>query len=97
MNTYAPHPIETNVELSPDLLKLTEALAENTHDVWAEQRIRTGWTYGQVRNDEMLQHPCLVPYSELSEAEKEYDRRTAVESIKLIVALGWTITPPEDK
>ena len=69
---YKPNPIKTEeIELSEDLLNLTEKLAENTHDVWAEGRIKDGWTYGEKRNDALKQHPCLVPYSELTESEKE--------------------------
>lgn len=50
-----------------------------------------GWTYGPVRDDEKKETPCLVPYAELSEGEKAYDRNTALETLKLIVALGYDI------
>ena len=94
---YKPNPIKTEeIELSEDLLNLTEKLAENTHDVWAEGRIKDGWTYGEKRNDALKQHPCLVPYSELTESEKEYDRNTTLETLKLIIKLGYTINKKED-
>ncbi|MCH5328956.1 MAG: Ryanodine receptor Ryr, partial [Coprobacter sp.] len=51
-----------------------------------------GWTYGPQRDDAALRHPCLVPYSQLSEAEKEYDRNTSTETLKLILKLGFKIT-----
>ncbi len=90
---YIPKPIDTDgVILSEDLLALTEKLAENTHEVWAAGRIRDGWKYGKERNDEKKETPCLVPYSELSEKEKEYDRNTALETLKLIIRLGYTVT-----
>lgn len=90
---YKPTPINTNdVALTPELIALTEKLAENTHDVWAEGRIREGWTYGAQRDDATKKHPCLVPYSELSESEKEYDRNTAIETLKLIIKMGYSIT-----
>ncbi len=39
MNNYTPKPIDTSdVELSPEILELTELLAKNTHDVWAVGR-----------------------------------------------------------
>lgn len=90
--TYAPHPIDTSdVELSEELLQLVELLAENTHDNWSAGRIAEGWIYGPVRNDELKQNPCLVPYNELPENEKEYDRVTSMETLKAIQKLGWKI------
>lgn len=89
---YEPKPIDTSdVILSDDLLELTEKIAENVHDVWAIGRIEQGWTYGTERNDELKTTPCLVPYSELPDSEKEYDRNTALETLKLIVKLGYKI------
>lgn len=89
---YDPKPIDTNnVELPGDLLELTEQIAEQVHDIWAEGRIAEGWVYGDKRDDANKTTPCLVPYSELSEAEREYDRRTAMATLKLIVALGYKI------
>lgn len=89
---YIPKPIDTsNIELPEDLLELTEKIAENVHDVWSESRIQDGWKYGEVRNDEKKEHPCIVPYAELSESEKEYDRNTALETLKLIIKLGYSI------
>ena len=91
-NTYTPNPIDTTkVALSSDILQLVEKLAENTHDVWAKQRIAQGWTYGEKRDDALKTTPCLVPYSELSESEKEYDRQTALETLRVILSLGYTI------
>ena len=50
-----------------------------------------GWTYGPVRDDQKRQTPCLVPYEELSEEEKAYNRNTALSTLKFIVALGFEI------
>ena len=89
---YTPHPIDTNdVELPDEMKQLVEQLAHNVHENWALGRLNDGWTFGPVRNDELKQHPCLVEYDELPESEKEYDRHTAVETLKLIMKLGWTI------
>lgn len=89
---YKPTPIDTsNIVLPEQLLKLTEKIAENVHDVWAAGRIAEGWVYGPVKNTERKETPCLVPYSELPDSEKEYDRRTAFETLRLIVKLGYTI------
>lgn len=89
---YKPNPIDTSkVELPDDLLELTEKIAENVHENWSVGRIADGWTYGETRNDEMKTTPCLVPYSELTDSKKEYDRVTALQTLKLIVALGYRI------
>lgn len=92
MKTYTPNPIDTSdVILSDDLLALTEKLASNTHDVWAAGRITEGWKYGSKRDDSKKETPCLVPYKELAESEKEYDRNTALETLRLIIKLGYKI------
>lgn len=93
MNTYKPHPIDThNVELSKELDSLAEQMAKNVHEVWASNRISQGWTYGAQRDDTKKVHPCLVPYENLSEEEKAYDRHTAIATIKFILKLGFKIT-----
>ena len=89
---YNPKPVDTsNVTLPKELLTLTEKIAENVHDVWAEGRIAEGWTYGEKKDAEKKTTPLLVPYDELSESEKEYDRNTAIETLKLIVKMGYRI------
>ncbi len=89
---YIPSPLNSNtIQLSGDILELTELLSKNTHEVWAQQRIRDGWKYGPVRDDGKKEHPDLIPYEELPEGEKEYDRQTAMETLKAIVALGYRI------
>ena len=89
---YKPNPIDTSdVVLSAELIELTEKIAENVHNVWAAGRLEQGWTYGKERDDELKTSPCLVPYSELPESEKEYDRNTALETLKLIIKLGYKI------
>jgi len=76
------------------LVALSERLAENAHEIWASQRIADGWIHGAARDDRRKTHPGLVPYSELSEAERDYDRRISIETIKAIVALGFRISAP---
>jgi hypothetical protein len=90
--TYEPRPIETShIELPADLERLVERLAESTHDHWALKRLEEGWTYGSQRDDESRTHPDLVPYGRLSDSEKEYDRRSVIETLKAILALGYEI------
>ena len=91
--TYTPQPIDTSdVELPQELLDLGEQIAKNVHDVWSLGRINEGWTYGPERNDAEKKHPCLVPYEELPESEKDYDRNTVQETLRLIMKLGFGIT-----
>jgi len=96
-NNYTPHPLDTTgIELPAELLQLAETMARNVHEVWARTRIEQGWTYGPTRNDRLKQHPCLVPYDELPESEKEYDRCTSVETLKTLSALGWKLVKTEE-
>ncbi len=89
---YTPQPIDTtDVKLPAELEQLVEEMSKNVHEVWAETRIKQGWTYGERRNDELKTHPCLVPYNELPEEEKEYDRNTSIGTLKLIMKLGFEI------
>lgn len=91
-NNYIPQPIDTkDVVLPEELSLLAEEIAKNVHGVWSEGRMKDGWTYGEERNDAKKHHPCLVPYEELTETEKEYDRKTSQETLKLIMKLGFKI------
>ncbi len=90
---YQSKPIDTSgVELTPELLELTERIAANVHDVWAAARIAEGWKYGAIRDDEHKTHPCLVEYERLPESEKEYDRATSLETLKVVISLGYIIS-----
>lgn len=89
---YQPKPLDTSaVALPEELVALTEYLAENAHDLWAAQRMADGWQYGPQRDDARKLHPCLVPYSDLPDAEKQYDRSAAMETLKAILLLGYRI------
>ncbi len=93
--TYEPKPLDTTaVVLPPDVVALTEQLAENAHEVWAVTRIKQGWTFGPVRDDANKKHPCLVPYADLPDSEKVYDRGTAMETLKAVLALGYVVSKP---
>lgn len=89
---YKPVPIDTSgIVLNDDLLSLSDLIAKNVHDVWALGRLKEGWTYGPVKDSNKKTTPCMVPYEELSDEEKAYDINTALETIKLIVKLGYKI------
>jgi formylglycine-generating enzyme required for sulfatase activity len=85
-----------DIELSAALQPLVEQMAKNVHEVWAQGRLDEGWTYGPVRDDAAKHHPCLVPYESLPESEKEYDRNTSVQTLKLILKLGFKIEKGEE-
>ena len=89
---YMPRPIDTSeIDLPEDLGGLVEQMARNVHEVWAQGRVQQGWTYGQQRDDQNKKHPCLVPYEQLPEDEKTFDRNTAIGTLKLILKLGFKI------
>ena len=91
-NNYKPNPISTDdIKLDKNILNLAEKLAENSHDIWAQGRIKENWKYGTIRDDDKKTTPDLIPYKELSESEKKYDRDTSIETLKVIQKLGFTI------
>ena len=92
MENYVPKPIDTSdVELSKELLDLGEAIAENAHDIWAVDRQAEGWTYGPIRDEKTKETPCMVPYSKLPENEKDYDRKMALNTLRLVKKLGYDL------
>lgn len=92
---YKPEPVNVNdIELSEELLSLTEKIAENVHDIWAVGRISEGWTYGPEKDSVKKETPLLVSYEELPESEKEYDRNTALNTLKYLIKMGYRIEKP---
>jgi len=95
---YKPEPIDTSkVRLPRAMEELTEKLSRNAHDNWARQRMAAGWRWGAARDDARKLHPSLIPYKELPESEKIYDRATAMETVKAILALGFRISRDKGK
>lgn len=89
---YSPCPIDTAAVVLPEALTpYLEVLAENVHETWAKGRMDAGWRFGKVRDEKNKLHPCLVPYSDLSEAEKDYDRQTAISTLKFIYKMGFKL------
>ena len=89
---YVPQPLDiSDIQLPEELNALIEQISKNVHEVWAQNRMEQGWTYGEERSDALKQHPCLIPYEELPEIEKDYDRDTAIGTLKLIHKLGFMI------
>ena len=94
---YEPSPIGLDdVELSEDLSELQEAIAENAHEIWAKNRRDQGWSYGPERNDQKKETPDMIPYCNLPESEKLYDREMAMQTLKLVKKLGFEIVKQQD-
>lgn len=90
---YKPNPIDTkDVQLPKELLELSEQIAENVHENWAQGRIADGWILGEVTDSEKKTTPWLIPYENLPEREKDFDRNTAFETLKMIYKMGYRIT-----
>jgi ryanodine receptor 2 len=81
----------SNVQLDPELVELTEILASHVHDTWMRIRLDEGWKLGPRRDDERREHPCLMPYAQLPEVEKECDRQTTLATLRAMIALGFDI------
>jgi ryanodine receptor 2 len=93
---YVPKPMDTShIKLPPHLEDMIEKLAANVHENWALLRVAEGWKFGAERNDQRKQHPCLIPYDQLPETEKHYDRQTVLATIKTLIALGCRIEKDE--
>lgn len=89
---YLPEPLDTTeIELPSSIMALVELLAKNAHDIWARERIAQGWVHGSNRCDIRKEHPCLIHYNELSEEEKECDRKLAIYTLRAVLALGYSI------
>lgn len=94
--SYIPNPLDvSDIELPERLNPLIEIMARNVHETWAQGRLNDGWVLGPQRSDTLKQHPCLIPYDDLPESEKDYDRHTAIGTLKTILKLGWKIEENE--
>ncbi|MDE6557677.1 MAG: Ryanodine receptor Ryr [Clostridia bacterium] len=92
MEKYIPKPLDTSgVKFDKELSALCEALAKNVHEVWSAGKLAEGWTYGERLDTEKKTHPSLVAYEELSESQKDYDRRTSRQTLAFVIASGFTI------
>ena len=90
---YQPSPIDTSdVPLPAELAARIEDIAKNVHEVWAQSRIEQGWTVGDKRDDALEKHPWMVPYDALPEGERDYDRNTVEQSLKMAMKLGCKIS-----
>ncbi len=93
---YRPEPEGAgSAQIEPYLSGVIEEFARVNHDMWAWNRQREGWSYGPSRDDARKLHPGLVPYADLSESEKQYDRNAAASTMRALAGLGYRIVAPE--
>lgn len=94
--TYIPHPIDPDgAALPPELLAEMETIARNVHETWSVGRMQEGWTYGPEKDEARKKTPMLVPYEDLPDSERDFDRNTALATLRAVVSLGFTIHPPQ--
>ncbi|XP_017148737.1 ryanodine receptor isoform X3 [Drosophila miranda] len=94
-NGYKPAPLDLSaVTLTPKLEELVDQLAENTHNLWARERIQQGWTYGLNEDSDNHRSPHLVPYGKVDEAIKKANRDTASETVRTLLVYGYVLDPP---
>jgi ryanodine receptor 2 len=92
MTAWVPRPVDTSgIDLPEGLDALVERLAANAHDVWGVNKLAGGWRYGPEHDGELHTHPDLVPYAALADDVKHLDREMAVNTLKLVISLGYSI------
>lgn len=71
----------TGVEMH---LKYPDATPEDSHQSWLDAKVADGWKWGEFKDEELKEHPCMKPYSELPVAQqaKDYLFRATVHSVK---------------
>lgn len=94
-NGYKPAPLDLSaINLTPKLEELVDQLAENTHNLWAKERIQQAWTYGLNEDPDMFRSPHLVPYIKVDDAIKKANRDTASETVRTLLVYGYVLDPP---
>lgn len=78
----------TAVKLNPELQLIAEQQARASHEGWMEGKKAQGYVYGPETNDDPkkgpLTNPLLVPYDELSDADKQSNLANAVAVISIL-------------
>lgn len=77
--------------MNTELTNLVQKFSEHYHDAWAKRKLENGWNFGESWSDETKSHPRLKPPHMLSEYERERYREPIRDSLKALLALGWTV------
>ena len=95
---YIPKPASMDdVSLPKEMEALTEYIAENSHEEWAKLRMKEGWTYAPKNDKKLKQSQDLIPYCELLDSEKDYDRKMAMHTLKVLYKMGFRFKAPENR
>ena len=56
---------------------------EASHEAWMREKVETGWKYGPVKDADLKEHPCIVPFSDLPKEQqaKDYIFRAVVRAL----------------
>ena len=84
-----------SVVLNNDLNQIVQKFSEHYHDAWASRKLENGWTYGEQWSDMNKTHPRLKPYNMLNDYEKERYKEPVRESLKALLAIGWSVEHAE--
>lgn len=96
--TFEPKPFNSSRSiLSPTLNELVEMLAENTHEMWAKIRMEEGYKFGRKDDENKKILTSLLPYFFLLEEDKEKNRVSARELVKVITSMGIVFIEPKVK
>ncbi|HYL40208.1 MAG TPA: RyR domain-containing protein, partial [Candidatus Binatus sp.] len=68
-----------------------EALSEREHERWLRRKLKTGWRYGEPRDDARKLHPSIRPWAELPEEERDKDRAQVVGLPRIVEAAGLSM------
>ncbi|XP_067335765.1 ryanodine receptor 3-like isoform X15 [Channa argus] len=94
---FDPKPINTaNIALPEKLEHFANKYAEHSHEKWSAEKVLLGWKYGDCVDEKAKTHPQLRTYKALTEKEKEIYRWPIRESLKSMLAMGWSIDRTKD-
>lgn len=64
-----------------------DAKASQSHESWLEEKRSTGWTYGEVKDPEKKEHPCMVDFKDLplDQQVKDVLFKNTVEALRCII------------
>ena len=97
-NGYKPAPLDlTHVRFSDKMEDLVEQLATNSHNNWATERIKQGWTYGYELDVKNKRNFRLVPFALLDETAKQTNRSSIRELVITLMGYGYAIEAPDER
>ena len=89
---YIANPADLDsVQLPENILALREYIAENVHEDWSHQRMAEGYVYAEKTDEKNKTNKDLVPYCELLDSEKQYDRDMAYNTLRMLYKMGYVI------